>query len=358
MKIAVACGGSGGHLVPGLVTARELERREHCVTLWLTGRDAERGSISDWTGGIETVRASGVPRGFSVGTIRGIFRSGGALLSCRRRMKKDTPSALLGMGSYASVGPVLAARSLGVPVVLHEANAAVGRAVSFLARFGAEIAVSFKGMAIEGREVRTVWTGLPLRPVSHGRLTDPALDAHRFTVLVMGGSQGAHALNETCSAALCALYRAGVDVQVVHLSGPSEEQKVRTTYESAGLPHVVFGFLHEMGLAYNVADLAVSRAGASSCAELGAYGVPALLIPLPGAPRDHQRLNAEAHATGGGADWWPQSELTEDRLRHYLGGMVVDVDRRTRMKAALDGMPAGSAAARLADLVERTAGVP
>jgi UDP-N-acetylglucosamine--N-acetylmuramyl-(pentapeptide) pyrophosphoryl-undecaprenol N-acetylglucosamine transferase len=129
MKVAVACGGTGGHVFPGLATARELLSRGHEVTLWMTGRETEQSALRDWDGPVVQVPARGFPSGISLRSLQTAWKLAQAVRQCRKRMRQDRPDVLLAMGSYASVGPCAAARLLGVPIVLHEANVIPGRAV-------------------------------------------------------------------------------------------------------------------------------------------------------------------------------------------------------------------------------------
>jgi UDP-N-acetylglucosamine--N-acetylmuramyl-(pentapeptide) pyrophosphoryl-undecaprenol N-acetylglucosamine transferase len=352
MNVAVACGGTGGHIFPGLVTARELKRRGHDVTLWLAGRSIEAASVGDWDGPIERVRASGLGAGGAAGAVGAVFRMARAVWDCRRRMAAARPDVLLAMGSYASVGPGLAAWSLRIPLVLHEANAVPGRAISFLSRFAAATGIAFESAARGLRCRRIVATGMPLRDRDAGALRHAGLAEGRFTLLVMGGSQGAHALNAVVPAAVARARAAGADLQVIHLCGVADEARVRDAYASGGIPHAVFGFLAQMSQAYNRADFAICRAGAATCAELALHGVPALLVPYPLARRDHQAANAMALAAGGGVDVLDESGLAEASLAEYLTGVVRDERKRDRMRESVQAALVPGAASRLADLVE------
>jgi len=170
---------------------------------------------------------------------------------------------------------------------------------------------------------------------------------------VAGGSQGAHRLNEIASAALCRLHSEGIPVQAVHLAGVNDEIVVRQIYEKAGIPHVVFGFLKDMGKAYNSADLAVTRSGAGTCAEISAYAVPALLVPLPSARRNHQMANARALAAMDGVDIIEEKDLSVEWLADYIDRCCRDQEKLDRMKNALKTMVVPNAGERLADLVEK-----
>lgn len=355
MKIGIACGGTGGHIFPGLATAEVLRRRGHEVILWLAGKDVEATALAGWPGPVVTIRARGFSSWRQVPAV--LWRLGTAWQQCRRTLKQYQPDVLLAMGSYASVGPAVAARQLGIPVVLHEANVIPGRAVRFLSRWAEAVAVGFDETRLYLRHPRVVMVGMPLRtapdpaaiPVAPWNTLSPA----GFTVLVMGGSRGAHALNECVSAAIVHLQNNGCPVQVIHLAGTADENRIRARYQAAGVAHVVFGFLHNMAAAYRRATLAICRSGASTCAELSAYGVPALLIPYPAAVRQHQQANAHALETAGAADVWAEADLTVDRLGEYLRRCRAEPKRLARMRIVARRRIAGNAAEVLADLVEK-----
>jgi len=356
MRIGVACGGTGGHVYPGLAAAEALARRGHAVTVWLAGKGIEGESAAGWKGETVIVPAAGLAGPPSLAWLGAARAMLAAAATCRRRMAGARPDALLAMGSYSSVGPALGARSLGVPLVLHEANAVPGRAVAFLARFAADVALSFEdAAALLPRARKTTLTGLPLKAGLDRRFEAGVLREGLFTVLVTGGSQGAHALNEICTEALCRLRREGVPVQAVHLSGARDERAVRDAYVAAGVPHAVFPFLREIGKAYNAADVAVTRAGAATCAELSACGVPALLVPLAAAVRGHQRANAEALARRGAAAIMPERDLSAERVADWVREGWRDRGLLASMRVKMREGARPDAAERVADAVERAA---
>ena len=296
MKVVVACGGTGGHAFPGIAAAAELRRRGHEVVVWNSGRDVESSVMKNWDGPVFSTgaRPLKVTRAFSL--LRSILR-------CRRKMKQTRPDALLAMGSYSSLPPVLAARSRGVPIYLHEANTVPGKAVEFLSRFARAVAVSFDMTARHLHGVKTVKTGLPVRAgiASGSRFGFIPPDA--FVVFVTGGSQGAHAVNVLLKDALVQMKRE-IDhregkarpLYVIHQTGAADESAMVAAYSAAALPARVHAFESEMADAFASADIVVARAGASTCFELAACGKPALLIPLPSAVRNHQHFNADAFA--------------------------------------------------------------
>jgi UDP-N-acetylglucosamine--N-acetylmuramyl-(pentapeptide) pyrophosphoryl-undecaprenol N-acetylglucosamine transferase len=183
-----------------------------------------------------------------------------------------------------------------------------------------------------------------------------ALAPNAFTLLVMGGSRGAHRLNEIVSQAIIRLHREGNLLQVIHLTGPADEEFIRQVYRQAGVPHAVFGFLHAMPRAYRQASLAICRSGASSCAELSFYGVPALLVPYPFAIHQHQAANADALASEGSADICDEQILTVDWLAGYVAGLMRDSARLAHMRQAALRRVTNDPAASLADLVEEVGG--
>jgi UDP-N-acetylglucosamine--N-acetylmuramyl-(pentapeptide) pyrophosphoryl-undecaprenol N-acetylglucosamine transferase len=351
MHIAVACGGTGGHAFPGVATARVLQQRGHDVTLWLAGRDAEHQVVAGWQGPVEYLHAQGFGAGVSLAGIGAACGQVRALLDAQRRLRRRRPAVMLAMGSYASVPPALAARLLGIPFVLHEANAIPGRAVAALARFAAAIGIVFESAAEYLPRGRTRVTGLPLRTLGGARFPEGTLDRDAFTVLAMGGSQGAHRLNEVIPEAMALMARGPAPVQIVHLSGKADEEMVRARYQSAGIRHAVFGFLGEMEMAYGAAHVAVCRSGAGACMELARAGLPAVLVPLPSARRDHQRLNARALADRGAAILLDQGELRAERLAEILQRLQGDGTARATMRAAMQAFAVTDGAERLANLV-------
>ena len=355
MKIAVVCGGTGGQVLPGCVTARALAARAHDVTLWLGGRDVESMSAGGWTGRIVRVRAAGFDTGFSLRAVSTTARLLAAGAVSYRRMRGDPPDVVLAMGGYASVGPVLSARRLGVPIVLHEANAVPGRAIAFLSRFATRVAIAFESARSHFPKVPVTFTGFPVREglADAGRIE--GLDPSCFTILVMGGSQGAHALNEIVPRALVQLRRQGASFQVIHLAGMKDQAGVITVYENAGIVHRVYGFTEDIGKAYGSASVAISRAGAGSCSELAVCRVPALLVPLPGARRDHQLANAREIEGTGGADLVLQKDLTEAWLVKYMEAVITNPSRLEKMRTALRGFDILKAGEKLADVIEETA---
>ena len=354
MKIIVACGGTGGHAFPGLAVAAELKGRGHEVVIWDSGRDIESSVMKGWDGPVFSTGARQL-------SLRNVFSILGSVFRCRKEMRRARPDALLAMGSYSSLPPVLAARSCGVKVYLHEANTVPGKAVDFLARYAKTVAISFDMTSRYLRNVKTVRTGLPVRAAITGGKRFAAIPANAFVVFVTGGSQGAHAVNMLMMEALSMLKReldkrtGGANARplhVIHQTGVKDEGLVMAEYAKSAIPCRVQAFEHEMADAFASADIVVARAGASTCFELAACGKPALLIPLPTAMRNHQHFNADAFAAKGAADEGIQAKLTVEAVCSYLLEKYDHPEHLVRMAEKMKSLATPDAAAKVADLVE------
>ena len=358
MKIGISCGGTGGHIFPGLATGEALKARGHEVVLWLAGREVEKASVSGWNGPVISVKAEGLPSGLSLRSIRAAWTLFRAYRTCLARMRAEPPAALFATGSYASVGPVLAAHKLRVPVVLHESNVIPGRAVQLLSRYATSVAIGFAEARPHFRHTRVVLTGFPVREPQGLRFAANTLADGLFTLLVTGGSQGAHVLNEVAAEAVCDLHRNALAVQVIHLTGARDRETVEARYREAAVRSLVFDFLKDMEQAYAAATLAVCRAGAATCAELAVYGVPSLLVPLPTAARGHQLANARALQDAGASDVMLQDGFTSAGLASYVEETRGNAGKLAAMREAAHACAVPNAAARIADLVEQAATAP
>lgn len=358
LSVALACGGTGGHFFPGLATAEILLERGNDVVLWMAGKDGESRLAQSWNGPVITVPAEGFTSRAPAKAVHSAWSMVRAAHTCIGVMRENPPDILLGMGSYASVGPLWAAMRLHIPFVLHEANVMPGRAVSLFSRWASAIAGSFEETRyyLPGKEL--VLTGMPIRrhlAFAAREGNQRALDPNQLTVLVMGGSRGAAALNETASQALVEAYTIGHRFQIVHLTGAEYEQPIRSFYESNKIPALVYGFAQDMAEIYLKTDLAICRSGAATCAELSAFGVPSLLIPYPHATKDHQTSNARAMEKIGAAEVVPENDLSVSWLKDYIGQCIQTPSRLARMSAATRQRAMEKGAETLADLVEEVA---
>jgi len=359
LKIAIACGGTGGHIFPGLATGRELLERGHDVTLWMAGKDIEHNAVKDWPGRIITIPSEGFQFGVSIRTIGTIFKLFKAYKLSLAPMRETNPDVVLAMGSYASFGPVRAARKLKIPYVLHEANLLPGRAVSFLARKAHTVAVSFEKSRFYLKHGNIEATGMPLRKALRRASAQPRRERGAddpLRVLVMGGSRGARVLNEVVPKAISDAVEKGVAIEVEHIAGLQNSEEVEAIYSAAGIKANVHHFVQHMENVYPGIDLAICRAGAATCAELACFALPALLIPYPTAVRDHQMGNARILQDFCAADVVAEGDLTGSWLRDYLVSVSKNPERLEKMASAMKKRAQPNAAGRLADLLEKVGG--
>lgn len=359
MRVLIAAGGTGGHLLPGLAAAKALRARGHAVH-FLVKRDGRSPEFLSREGFPSTAfHFTGFPRGVSPALLTYPLKLLLAFLAARRTLRRENPDVFLGMGGYVSVPGGLAARIAGVPIVLHEQNTRAGLANRLLSRWARVVATSFERTeGLSPRAGRRAWTGLPLRP----DLTppDPAaarrelgLDSDAPTLLIFGGSQGARALNRWAVHALDAL-PAGGGWQVIHLTGPADEATVRDAHGRGGRRAFVRAFWSNMAAAYAAADAVVARAGANTVMELWRVGRPALLVPFPSATDDHQTANAGFLAERGHARVVAEKDLRPESLAEFLAGLPPLETLRGENAARLAAAPPllMTAAERLAEVVE------
>jgi len=355
LHIALACGGTGGHIFPGLATAEVLHARGHKVTLWLAGKDIEAKAVEHTPWKKITIPAKGWEGGWRQAHL---FAWNFYMAGKRAKgpMREEKPDVVLAMGSYAGMGPVQVALQTGVPVVLHEANSIPGRMVSFFARKASRVGATFEMTRHELKgKARLHLTGMPLRADLSAAAAKSSLQRdpdQPFYILCTGGSRGASALNLIARRALRDLYMREKNIFVIHLTGEKDEASVRTCYENAGVPHYVAAFENDMRPWYEKADIAISRAGASTCAELSAFGIPALLVPYPFAAKNHQHTNASEFFRIKAADLIAEEDLEVEWLTDYVEGCIYTPERLERMRTAMRGWAKINAADRLADLVE------
>ena len=314
IRVMVGGGGTGGHLFPGLAVAGEIMKRcGGARILFVTGRKEMEA---------ETVRRSGFEQtSISVEGIKGRgWRGGPALLKlpwsffqCLGIVRKFKPHLVFGVGGYSS-GPVcLAAKALGVPSAIHEQNSYPGITNRLLGRVVDRVFISFEESRAHFRGGPLYLTGNPVREQFLDERPRERKDP-RFTVLVVGGSQGARAVNDAVVDALVIMKDRGGDVRVIHQTGPSDYERVLGRYREKGVQGEITAFIEDMAGAYAQADMVVSRAGAGAVFELAALGKPALLIPYPFAANRHQETNARALVKAGGAEMMLQETLSGPSL--------------------------------------------
>ena len=352
MKILIACGGTGGHLFPGLAVAEMLAARRHQVKLLVSEKTVDQVAVGHPAIAVRAVAAVGYT-GMS-GLPRFCVRMARAVGDCLEECRQFEPDAILGMGGFTSAPAVIAAgwRRQGKKFI-HESNAVPGKANRWSGRWADQIAVGVPDCAkFFGRKPVTV-TGTPIRQTlragkrtgAHERL---GLDPQRLTILVMGGSQGACAINAAVGAALPELGHWKNQIQFVHLCGPRDEAQMRAAYDQNGFRANVMSFCNAMEWPYSAADLVIARSGAATLTELAVFGLPAILLPYPQAAGNHQWHNAKVFERVGAA------RLAEPvtRLPVELQNLLADASARAGMAQAVRTLAVTDAAERIADLVE------
>ncbi len=336
--VAIACGGTGGHLFPGLAVAEELVRRGCDVSLLISPKEIDQQAVKSAVGlEIATLPAMGLSRGRLLGFLRGFWNSYGA---AKRTFHARPPQAVLAMGGFTSAPPVLAGKVCGAATFLHESNIIPGKANRWLAYVVDQAFVGFPSAAGRLFHRNAITTGTPVRPQfqpadAGGCRTALGLDPQRPVLLVTGGSQGASAVNALVLQAAPVLARSAPDLQWLHLTGVNDFENVRRQYAAQNCKAVVRPFLTEMELALGAATVGVSRSGASSLAELAAMRLPAILIPFPAAADNHQRYNARAFADAGAARLLDQSQATGEKLAALLLQLLQDNAARAAMAREL-----------------------
>jgi len=355
-RIIVAGGGTGGHLFPGLAVVEELTRRLPGLEVtWVgTERGIEARVIPQR--GLRFVALQVTPlKGRSpIELVKSVGRLPRAALGAVSLVRSAKPDLVLGVGGYAS-GPVLAAAvMLGVPTAVLEQNATVGLTNRLLARFVGRAYLSFAETAPMFGERRARMLGNPVRrafvETARLALTDPeGFEARARRVLVLGGSQGARALDENVPAALAQAGVTARGLQIVHQASATNVDAVKARYAALGVEATVVPFLDDMARAYASASLVIARAGATTLAELCAIGRASVLVPFPLAADDHQTKNAQSLVDDGAAVLLPQSELTPERLATELNALLGDDTRRMAMAAAARRRGRPDAAAAIVD---------
>lgn len=348
--IALAAGGTGGHLFPAVALARELLARGHGVTV-LTD---PRGAKFDAGVQVRSVPATRLTGGLFA-KLTGALMMLRGVLAAAWHLKRDRVDLLVGFGGYPSVAPVLAAKLLGVPVILHEQNAVLGRANVRLAKYAKLVATSFPEVAGLARKAQRL-TGNPVRAeaaAARDQPYAPSAEDAPFCLLVFGGSQGASVFSEVVPAA-CALLPENLRarLRVTQQARPEDLSQTEEAFRTLGVEAEVAPFFHDMPVRMAASHLVIARAGASTIAEVLVIGRPAVLVPYPHAMDDHQTANAQAVDEAGGAWLMPQVAFTPEALARRLETLLTLPECAAKVAGKARGLGRPDAAAHLADTAE------
>jgi UDP-N-acetylglucosamine--N-acetylmuramyl-(pentapeptide) pyrophosphoryl-undecaprenol N-acetylglucosamine transferase len=298
---------------------------------------------------LELIEVSGLKTVGAAGAVKGLFRLPRALWQARRIVKAFAPDAVIGVGGYASGPVVLAAKLRGIPTAICEQNSIPGLTNKMLGKVVRNVFLSFDESKRFFNAKKIVMSGNPVRrDLVQKLLAASPASRHGVRVLVVGGSQGAVAVNELAAKALCALAKEE-PVQITHQTGEKDLEPTAARYREAGVDADCRAFIKDMAAAYQDADLIIGRAGATTVAELAIAGKPAIFIPYPFAADNHQELNAREMADKGAALMFRQAELTADKLADALRPLLADAPKRAQMGAAMKQLAKPGAAAAVID---------
>jgi UDP-N-acetylglucosamine--N-acetylmuramyl-(pentapeptide) pyrophosphoryl-undecaprenol N-acetylglucosamine transferase len=353
MRVLIAGGGTGGHVIPALAIARELRSRYGADVLFVgTARGIENRLVPQAGFGLMRIKVGALKNVGLLTRLRTLFGLPSAILEARKIISVFGPDVVVGVGGYAS-GPAMAAAIMArIPTLAFEpnlvpgfANRIIGQRVSAAAVHFEETKKYFRDAQVVGVPVRAEFFSVPSPPV-----------VHPPTLLVFGGSQGAHAINEAMIGALPAVQEQIPGLRLIHQTGERDYNDVRAAYTSAGRAAEVSAFIDNMPAAFADADLLVCRSGASTVAEVTAAGKPAIVVPFPQAADDHQRRNAEAIVAGGAGVLIPQAELTSERLAQTISELLSNPQRLKAMSERARILSHVDAAGRMARMVAELAG--
>lgn len=361
LHVLIACGGTGGHLFPGIAVGEALSSRGHDVTLLISEKKIDSLAASGHPNlRFERLPFLAMPKPWSpkmISFLTGMFQG---MNAARALIRKHGAQVVLGMGGFTSLVPIVAGRREKCRTLIHDSNAVPGKANRLTARFCDVVLVGLEACKEhfpKHPDVRLV--GTPIRSTLRQEVTDDPheffkLDKSKKTLVVMGGSQGARGVNRVVCMALDQFERLGI--QVLHIAGPTDYEEVRDAYAKHRLltQHVA-AFCHRMELAYLIADLAIARSGASTLTELAWFGIPSLLVPYPYAADDHQTRNAAIFESAGAARLMPESGINATVLVDAVREILGDPARAQAMKAAARKQAVRDSADRIATIVEEQA---
>ncbi len=354
MRVILAGGGTGGHVIPALAIAQELRSRYHAQVMFVgTQRGIETRLVPAAGFELHLIRVGALNRVDAATRIKTLLDLPRALVESAKLVREFRPNVMIGVGGYASGPAMLTAAMMSVPTVAFEPNVVPGFANRMLAPMVSAAAVHFAATCHYFRNCHV--TGVPVRQ-EFFHVPVRAKDA-RPTLLVFGGSQGAHGINQPVLEALPKLMEAVPGIHVIHQTGERDYVSAQAVYLRTMISAEVSPFIDDMPGAFARADLLVCRSGASTVAEITAAGKPAIFVPLPTAADDHQTRNAATLVDAGAARLLRQSEFSSDRVVSEITELLRDRQRLAAMSEAARRFAHPDAAAKIAALAARAAGV-
>ena len=352
MRVLIAGGGTGGHVIPALAIARELKTRHHAEVLFVgTARGMENRLVPQAGFGLMRVKVGALKNVSLITRMRTLFDLPRAVVDARKIIKVFNPDVVVGVGGYASGPAMAAAIMMHIPTLAFEPNYVPGFANKIVGHRVSAAAVHFEQTQKFFRNAQVV--GVPVR--AEFFKVQAANGVHPPTLLIFGGSQGAQAINQAMVAAAPEVLRQIPMLRIIHQTGERDYNDVQAAYEHAGVRAEVSAFIDDMPAAFARADLLLCRSGASTVAEIAAAGKPAIFVPFPQAADDHQRRNAEAIMQGGAAVLVPQAELTPERLAQLVTELFANPQRLKEMAERARALSHHDAAGRVARMVAELA---
>ncbi len=359
MKIIFAGGGTGGHLLAGLSIAQEISSRfpGTRIIFFGTNRKKESGYIEKSSYEFKPIMACKLTSYIRLPLF--LFASLIGIIHSLINLVRIKPDIIVGLGGYGSVLPVVAAYIVGIPIVLIEQNVIPGRANLAIARWADAVLCHWESSKKRFKKGDVAVTGVPIRSgiIEDGTEADGnpfGLDFQKKTLLIMGGSQGAQAINKVMLQSIPQLQTLVPDLQIIHLTGKHGYQEVKEAYNGTGISSFVSEFYNDIGAAYRLSDLVISRSGANTIAEITAVGIPAILIPYPYATDNHQYWNAYELFSAGGALIIKQEELEPERVVKLVSDLLMNDERLDNMKKINRNLSKPFAAARIVDKIFQT----
>jgi len=355
MRAILAGGGTGGHVIPALAIAQELQKRYGAEILFIgTSRGIENRLVPAAGFPLQLVRIGALNRVSLKTRLKTLFDLPRAVRDSRRMLSEFHPDIVIGVGGYASGPAMLAAILKRIPTLAFEPNVVPGFANRIVSRMVSGAAVHFEETAQYFRHVEV--TGVPVREAFF-KIASKVVPSDKPTLLVFGGSQGAKAINQAIIQCLPELVKQIPSIHIIHQTGERDHNDVRAAYERAGLSAEVYPFITDMPGFFARAHLLLCRSGASTVAEITAAGKPAVFVPLPRAADDHQRVNAQALERTGAAVVVEETKLERVWLADTIAALLGDPGRLQRMSEAAKKLAHPDAARDITEMAARLAGI-
>lgn len=353
MRIVIAGGGTGGHVIPALAIAHQLKKQFAAEVLFIgTARGIETRLVPQAGFPLELIKVGGLKNVSLMTRVRTMFDLPRALWTAGRMLNDFNPDVVIGVGGYASGPAMFAAIRRRIPTLAFEPNVVPGFANRLVARWVSAAAVHFEETCEYFPHCRV--TGVPVRQAFFEIPLSPLLSRHP-TLLVFGGSQGARAINQAMIESLGGLKQRIPGIHIVHQTGQRDYDNVMAAYQQSGISGEVHQFIDDMPAMFYRADLIVCRSGASTVAEIAAAGKPAIFVPFPRAADDHQNVNARALERVGAAVVVEESNLGAAYLVDTIAALIADPHRLQGMSEAAKSLAHPKALEEIAAMVKQLA---